>query len=66
MDLYKNKDCTEAALCPMAFSNPYITQASFYCDSSCAWCIYKEVGNVYYCGALKTPQWLYSSKENNE
>lgn len=63
MILYKDKECTIPALCPMAFSNPYIVNASFNCDLCCAWCVYRENENTYMCGGSYAYQRMYAKEQ---
>lgn len=62
MGLYKDKECTVPALCPMAFSNEYMVQTSFHCDHACAWCVYRESENAYTCGAVNVCQLMYAKE----
>lgn len=62
MILYKDKECTVPALCPMAFSNEYMMQTSFHCDPDCAWCVYRESENAYICGGVLSAQYMYAKE----
>lgn len=62
MDLYKDKECTVPALCPMAFPNHHLLNEQFYCRSDCAWCVYQENENAYMCGGSYAYQQMYAKE----
>ena len=61
MDLYKDKECTEPAKCPISYSNPLINQYRTYtCETNCAWCVLHKDENAYTCGVTNVCQLMYA------
>lgn len=62
MDLFKDKECTTPAKCPLSLSNPNLNDygGPYTCDTHCAWSVYNEERDAYTCGMANVCQLMYA------
>lgn len=63
MKLYKDKDCTKPAECPLSLANPNLEKwyiGPYICDTDCAWSVHNEEHDGYTCGMANACQLMYA------